>query len=357
MKRRVLMASAALVVLCLASIPTASYYYTASWGAGCARCHQIRENLDSWRSAAHRGINCTACHESGVRDNLRRVATQWFGAIPEQIHLRADAVDAMVGKCQSCHRQEFAQWRAGPHGSTYSRFLLDREHNRKRLLMDDCLRCHGMHFEGPIGQAVQPVDTKGPWHLTDAKLAGRPAIPCLACHAMHREGMPLAKPSERIGAKQEIVRPSLALFDRRSREHVGVDALPLPVILEGGRQVRMSPDVRQSLCYQCHAPLSAAQIGSGDDRTPMGVHEGLSCLACHQKHGQATRQSCADCHPRLSNCGLDVEKMDTTFLNPKSRHDVHRVKCADCHPNGIPKGRKDQRPAATATPTNVSAQP
>ena len=82
------------------------------------------------------------------------------------------------------------------------------------------------------------------------------------------------------------------------------------------------------------------QAGSGDDRSPMGVHEGLSCLACHQKHGEGTRQSCADCHPKLSNCGIDVEKMDTTFLNPKSSRNVHTVKCLDCHPAGVPKRRK-----------------
>ena len=108
---------------------------------------------------------------------------------------------------------------------------------------------------------------------------------------------------------------------------------------EGARSVKMSPDARQSICYQCHAPLADMQAGTGDDRTPLGVHEGLSCLACHEKHGQATRQSCANCHPRLSNCGLDVEKMDTSFLNPKSRHDVHRVKCGDCHPKGVPPRR------------------
>ena len=48
-------------------------------------------------------------------------------------------------------------------------------------------------------------------------------------------------------------------------------------------------------------------------------------------------QSCADCHPRLSNCGLDVEKMDTTFLDPKNGHNVHTVRCLDCHPKGEPK--------------------
>ncbi len=100
-----------------------------------------------------------------------------------------------------------------------------------------------------------------------------------------------------------------------------------------------SPDPRQALCYQCHAPLAGGLVGSGDDRTPVGVHEGLSCLACHLKHGQQTRASCANCHPRLSNCGLDVEKMDTTFLSTASGHNIHFVKCADCHPKGIPHKR------------------
>ena len=116
------------------------------------------------------------------------------------------------------------------------------------------------------------------------------------------------------------------------------------------RPVKASPDQRQALCYQCHAAQASAQVASGDDRTPVGVHEGLSCLACHQKHGQQTRASCADCHPRLSNCGLDVEKMDTTFANTKSGHNIHFVKCADCHPKGVPKKRDRVRAAAAATP-------
>ncbi len=48
------------------------------------------------------------------------------------------------------------------------------------------------------------------------------------------------------------------------------------------------------------------------------------------------------CHPQMSNCGLDVEKMDTTFANPKSAHNVHWIKCMDCHQHGVPKSpRRD----------------
>ena len=224
----------------------------------------------------------------------------------------------MVERCQSCHRQEFAQWQSGPHSATYARIFLDKKHNQNRLLMDDCLRCHGMHFEGGIRDLVAPLDRSGPWRLVPAELAGRPAIPCLTCHGMHREGRALRKTDVEgrvAGPSQEITARRWRSTTAGPQQHVPVAELPLPAMLEGDRAVKMSPDRRQALCYQCHAAEATRQVGSGDDRTAIGVHEGISCLACHLKHGQKTRASCAECHPKMSNCGLDVEKMDTTFLS------------------------------------------
>jgi len=231
----------------------------------------------------------------------------------------------MQRRCQRCHQQEYAQWQAGPHAATYAKLFLNEEHNRKQPPIDYCMHCHGMHFEGNIGELTRAMKTA---------LAQSPAMPCLACHAMHREGEPMAP------GKKEIFRPSLGLFDNRARENMRAGVLAMPVMVEGTRAVKMSPDPRQALCYQCHAPTWSMKVASGDDRTPIGVHEGLSCLACHQKHGQSASASCAECHPRLSNCGLDVEKMDTTFLNVKSKHNIHWVKCADCHTKGVPARKR-----------------
>jgi len=307
----------------LLAVPGADLYYQSSWGQGCARCHEIGIDYNLWHQSAHRNINCVECHASSLSTDVRRVAAHVKGEVPEQVHLGTEDVFAMVARCEKCHREEFAQWRAGPHSVTYAKIFADGEHNRKEPPIDDCMRCHGMHFEGGIRELVALAP--------NAPLANRPAIPCLACHSIHRTGDLLAK-----GAR-ELLRPSVGLFDRRSRINLTAASLPMPGILEGTRAVKISPDQRQALCYQCHAPLSTMQVGGGDDRTPVGVHEGLSCRACHQKHGEASRQSCAECHPRLSNCGLDVEKMDTTFANAKSRHNVHWVKCVDCHVNGVPK--------------------
>jgi hypothetical protein len=338
----------------VAMIPLlASIYYKSSAGAGCARCHEIAGNYKVWQASAHRSVACEKCHGDALTldfafhlNNANRVWLHLRGQVPEQIRIHFRDIPAIIERCRSCHQQEFAQWKTGPHSTPYSAIFLDEKHNTRRLLMDDCLRCHGMHFDGSISDLVTPVSTRGPWKLLRPEVADLPALPCLTCHEIHHKGEELGvnyRRTARLGVKQEIIRPSLGLLDRRTQQHVSLATMAVPVLREGDRLVKMSPDRRQALCYQCHAAHAGGQVNSGDDRTAVGVHEGLSCLACHQKHAMLSRASCATCHPRLSNCGLDVEKMDTTFSNPKSRHDIHRVKCIDCHPKGVPP----KKPAIT----------
>jgi len=327
-------------------LPATHLYNVYSGGKYCASCHEIQQPYEDWHRSSHRNVGCIECHGSAFSMDLRmhlqlmrELVLHLKGDVPEPVRLKTNEVLEMSARCQKCHRHEYADWAAGPHSTTYARIFLDKDHNRQRHLMDDCMRCHGMHFEGGIRDLVSPIDNQGPWKLLNTSLAAEPAIPCLACHQIHHEGLPLIRPSAKLddaGPQQEIARPSLGLFDRREFAHVRLERLPLPDINDNGRPIKISPDQRQALCYQCHAPLASGQAGSGDDRTPRGVHEGLSCLACHDKHGETTRASCRTCHPQLSNCGLDVEKMDTTFKSAKSPHDVHSVKCIDCHTKGVP---------------------
>jgi len=335
-----------LALVGLLMVPTASFVYESGGPAACARCHEMGTPVHEWQSSTHRNLSCAACHGDALTvnpdfhlTNARRVWTHLAGKAPDQANLRPADVFAITERCQRCHQQEYAAWSTSPHATTYKTIFLDPKHNGTRHLMDDCLRCHGAHFDGGIRDLVTPLANQGPWKLIREELAERPAIPCLQCHSMHRAGRQLAErrlEAKIVASRQETHRPSLAFFDRREQRPVAVDLLPLPAMLDGERAVKRSPDQRQALCYQCHAPLADRQVRSGDDRTPVGVHEGLSCLACHDKHRQTTRASCANCHPRLSNCGLDVEKMDTTFAKPGSKNNIHFVKCADCHPKGVP---------------------
>lgn len=338
--------TATVLAIVIVAFATPAVYYERS-GSACASCHEIWQPYTDWHSSTHRKVPCSSCHgdvltlRAGFHlKNISRVITHLRGNPPEKPQLKNADVLAMTVLCQSCHQQEFAAWRSSRHSTTYSDIFLNTAQNQKQKLIDDCLRCHAMHFQGSIRDLVIPVDTRGPWRLKNADLAQQAAVPCLACHQLHHEGSPLQKsqPSASPASpQQEITRPSLAFFDRREFDHISIADLPLPTMLDGSRPVKMSHDQRQALCYQCHAPGATRAVYSGDDRTATGVHEGLSCFSCHQQHGQQTRTSCDTCHAQHLDCKLNVEKMDTSFKDKASKHNIHSVKCVDCHEKGVPK--------------------
>jgi hypothetical protein len=346
-------------VLLLLAIPGGGIYYAVSGDALCIKCHEVRPAHEQWLNSSHRGVQCKECHGSLFTsdtafhlNNVRQLWKHAQGEVPERLLLsQKDISRGLNERCAKCHSQEFAAWRAGPHSARYAAVFLNEKHNHSRLPTDHCLQCHGMFFETGIRDLIAPLDSKGPWHwMAAAELREQASIPCVACHQIHREGRPLGAvwggAGETNGAKTAVYgkgllpeghRPSLAFYDRREQMHFSVDILPLPALHEGSRSVVISPDRRQALCYQCHAPDHTMEAGSGDDRTCRGVHEGLNCLACHQKHQMSAADSCANCHPKLSNCGLPVEAMDTTFKSPQSQHNIHSVKCIDCHTGGVPQ--------------------
>jgi hypothetical protein len=192
-----------------------------------------------------------------------------------------------------------------------------------------------MFFEGTIADVVTPLDVHGPWRLVRDDLAAVPVIPCLACHHIHVEGTPAVRPDysdpTTIAASRTSRAANVGFYDRYERMHFAALELPSLELVHDGARVRVATDVRQRVCVQCHAPNAFGQAGSGDDRTPRGVHEGLSCSACHAAHSNDASGSCANCHPQLSNCGLAVDTMDTSYRDPASPNNIHFVACADCH--------------------------
>lgn len=314
----------------------------------CVTCHEIREPYERWAQSTHREVNCKVCH-GGTLGALRENFTRLVGHLRDKYHdnmaLNEDQVVAMNAVCQRCHAQEYAQWQASGHGVGYAAIFLDAKHNATEQVAGDCLRCHGMFFRGNVDDVVEPLDVKGPWQLKNAAMADRPVVPCLACHRVHVAGQPVGMAAPGTEAETSKVGPATAtghgsLYCRHERKHIAATDLPVPKIQDHGRPVQVSSDPRQRVCVQCHAPNAFGQAGSGDDRTPRGVHEGISCAACHRGHSNDARGSCVQCHPRLSHCGLDVETMDTTFHAPQSVHNIHSVRCADCHTSGVPEKKK-----------------
>ena len=326
------------------------YWEAATPQNTCTSCHEIEGPASMWAESGHRSMHCKECHETAFSGGLHSlvekgmmVVHHFAGSGERTIMLNEVQLAALLTNCKRCHGVEYARWLSGGHSAPYSAIFLNEKHNAAVQPNPDCLRCHGMFYEGTITDLVSPISIKGPWKLLDPEQAAMPVIPCFACHEIHRKGSVAARADYSDPKKiyySTPARSSAALFyDRYDKAHIEAGSLPVLKLWEGERPVDVSEDPIQKICVQCHAPDAFHQAGTSDDRTPRGIHEGLSCQSCHEGHSNDPRQSCVNCHPAVSNCGLDVMKMNTTFADKNSPHNIHSMRCLDCHTKGVPKKR------------------
>lgn len=306
----------------------------------CRACHDLLNAPHAGIATSHSQWDCQECHRHALSPGFHKkgmgladLEKRMPSLPPAGPRLSEDQVLAVSKQCQSCHDTPFKQWAASRHQLTYRQSFLNEKHNRSEPPIDDCLRCHAMFFQGAIGDLVTPLDRRGPWKMKSAKLAAHASIPCLSCHRVHpEEPAPAALPRYAALRPAPEKGPVVAgFYDRREHRFFALSELPHPQPRDGQGPVKISSDPRLRNCYQCHAPNATHRLGTSDDRTPRGVHAGLSCLDCHGAHALSARDSCARCHPAVSHCKLDVTRMDTTYKDPTSSHDIHQVACQDCH--------------------------
>ncbi len=181
--------------------------------------------------------------------------------------------------------------------------LLNAEHDKAELLTNECITCHAPFQvkETTIGALVGPLDQKGPWKLGPDASKWQ-AIKCESCHDVTSD-----KPFK------------LAFYDGTK-----------------GAYVQVADET--ALCENCHV------AGTDDSHDLKGsVHEGLLCVSCHLRSEMNLdpRDSCRFCHPAVGPKGHpDVTKLDTTYLNKDSKHNIHFVSSKTCHPLGIPAAKK-----------------
>ena len=325
----------------------------SAWNAAnpehtCAGCHEINPSFHTWRSSAHKDIQCIECHGTALSNGFHSLKEKgnmvWTHLTGNKrnadIRLTEDQLLETMNACIQCHQTEYTQWLSGGHSATYSHIFLNEAHNTMEQPYWDCLRCHGMFYEGTIYDLMEPISTQGPWRLLDEQQAEKPVMPCFACHQIHTPNPGMFtdvthadSPKTSADRKRWNLKrnPAAALYVRADQMYLRTDLLPMPDMYHNGRKLLVSDDPVQRLCIQCHAPNYRRFPGSEDDRTPRGVHEGLSCRSCHNVHSNDASQSCMSCHPAISNCGLDVTTMNTTFFDPLSRNNIHFVSCEDCH--------------------------
>ena len=322
-----------------------SYWNKANPEKTCASCHEIRPSVANWQHSAHRDLQCVACHGTALSNGWHSLSEK-LGMVTshasdspesEELVMKEEQVLAISDKCVDCHQKEYASWSSGAHATTYGDIFLNEEHNKMEPPYWDCFRCHGMFYDGDINDLMErPDEEGGSWKMLHAKHAGVKAIPCLACHKVHTDNEPLT--DRRLASLSKEPRPTpVNLYIRTDKRHRRADRLHMVEMVDKeGERVLVSNDPAQRLCMQCHASNAYHQVGTEDDRTPVGVHEGWSCTACHNPHSNSAQNACDKCHTNVSrNCKLDVRTMNTRYLDPENGHDIHTMTCTSCHSEKI----------------------
>jgi len=341
MKRKywILIIGAALMLLV---VGTYRLWNVADPANTCARCHEVAPSHATWLGSAHAEVSCIECHGTALSCGFRSlkektgmVFTHFKGNTrSDNICLTETQILEISDRCAACHRSEYAGWLASGHAVNYTEIFMDAEHNASEKPYWDCFRCHGMFYEGNIHTLMNLDGKPHEWKIIDRKQELRPAIPCLSCHQIHAENPVSRRFVSTTTARIPVERnPKTALYVRADKTHLRSDLLVKVQMMDGEREVSGAGDPNTLLCMQCHAPNFVRQVGSQDDRTPIGVHEGISCTTCHQPHSGNTRASCDQCHPAMSNCGIDVKNMNTTYKDRRSPNDIHRIDCKSCHTN------------------------
>ncbi len=329
-----------ITILILSFFGFYAYWNHADPEKTCSSCHEITPSVSSWQQAAHRDVRCFDCHGTALGNgfhSLKEKANMVLTHLADkkwtdEIRMNEDQILEAMVRCKGCHQSEYMKWESGRHSSTYSDIFLNPVHNSIERLYWDCFRCHGMFYEGNIYDLVTPVSKQGPWELKEPEKGNDPVIPCMTCHQVHAQNEPYQLLKYTMSVQEILDRnPAFGLFLRSDQMFLRADYLPRPAMYNDNELIPVSNDPSQALCIQCHAPGAFHQVDTDDDRTPTGVHQGLNCQSCHEPHSNNPKNLCKTCHPAISNCGLDVETMNTTYSNPGSPNNIHFVSCEDCH--------------------------
>ena len=324
MKRKIMLLSILSVIFVLIVIGSYMTWNRLDPVYTCARCHEISPSHEKWTSSAHAEVNCIECHGTALSNGLSSLSDK-AGMVyhhftkdqyNDDIHLTEKQALEISDNCAKCHRAEHAGWLAGGHAVNYKEIYMDSVHNEMEKPYWDCLRCHGMFYDGNIHDLMSLDGDYTEWKIKDKKQESLPTVPCLSCHQMHTPN-PV---SERYVSMINSIRatternPKTALYIRSEKKHLRSDLLTkMTMVDENGQPQVTAGDPATLLCQQCHAPDYARHIGSQDDRSVTGVHAGISCIACHNPHSGETKQSCLLCHPSLTD-----EEIRLVYENPHS---------------------------------------
>jgi uncharacterized repeat protein (TIGR01451 family) len=126
---------------------------------------------------------------------------------------------------------------------------------------------------------------------------------------------------------------NLFIYDAFAQKYV--DPQPIAPVMNGDQVLPIEQTRQNRLCYTCHAteraesnlfepntaPSGDNSVSTGDDRTLMGVHQGIQCVTCHMPAGSHTfnpMSACSQCHGQGGTAAplANVTSVRTSYTDP-----------------------------------------
>jgi hypothetical protein len=296
---------AAVAVVALAGMGTATWNYTQHSNEFCTGCHIMAPAFQRFGSAQnkHAELSCHDCHQQSLYASARQVVI-WVAERPEKIGAHAKVPN---DRCESCHvTGDTARWQRVASTAGHRVHL---ESDSSALRDVQCVTCHGqeVHRFKPVSQTCgqSGCHNQSETDIELGKMATQTSIHCTSCHAFTAEVPALAT---RDSARGTLVpgQPQCLGCHEMQKVLSDFDAAKDP---HGGKcgtchnpHEQKTPKAAAATCTTsgCHATWRNEPFHTGAAHTRVGEQ----CLTCHVPHqAKVDASDCAGCHANVRSRG------------------------------------------------------
>jgi hypothetical protein len=255
--------------------------------ATCSRCHASEAKLTD----APRMEECSACHQAGARERVRRQTIRGDLRFEHGRH-ETDRRGTVI-PCKTCHTQtaqaEDSARHASPRVETCVACHDDADRTPSELHMRACETCHSTRTgsltaiapRSHLPATERPIDHTLAFRRDHAEVAGREAARCAGCHTRMS-----GNPRQACDECHQTMQPADHRITWRELDH-GSEA--------AADHTRCATCHVVDFCSACHSQRPRSH-GSAfgrfiDEHGPLARINVRSCLTCH---GEAECKACHD---------------------------------------------------------------
>lgn len=290
----------------------------------CRSCHNMEPYYQSWKTSAHKDIDCTECHMTpGVRGTIQ-AKTQGLSQMAKYFTGTAGTLPWAEVEDASCLRSGCHEARLLEGKVDFNGIAFDHTPHLTKMRRGKQLKCTSCHSQVVMGEHMKvTASTCVLCHFKNEPI-GEPIGGCKGCHGVPTDTISL--PGGRVFLHAEVV-------DR------GVKCISCHASLTTGDGF-----VPRSRCFVCHNfPIDDLMDSSDFLHSKHVTQHKVECSVCHEEitHGYESKRriaklECGSCHAGQHDAEKNLAEGTAASVLGETEPRVGpmlaaRVECVGCH--------------------------